>query len=378
MTTILSLFGIMPKKIGGQEAFARELSVQLAKHSCHSVLCFADTPPEHVREYLALPNVTLEVLETPQRMVLSVLRNFGVILRRHKPDIVHLHYVGFLSWYPWLARLCGARRVYFTDHTSRPAFHVLRRAPLWKRILTRVINGPLTGVISVSDFGKRCMTALDVLPQDRFHLIYNSVDTSRCGQDLDAAMKFRRKYGIPDRCAVVTQVSWLIQEKGIVDFLEAAALVLKQNPDVHFVLVGDGASREEFANLAMKLGIAEHLTWTGLVQDPLGEGVYAAADVVCQVSRWEEVFGFTIAEAMACGRPVVATQVGGIPELVQDGQTGFLVPRGAPDQIANRILALTNDADLRSRFGQAGRNVAAKLFDLEQNVSQLLGLYGLR
>src|SRR6266545_804903 len=315
MATILSLFGIMPNKIGGQEAFARELSVQLAKHSCHSVLCFAHTPPEHVREYLALPNVTLEVLETPQRMVLSVLRNFGGILRRHKPDIVHLNYVGFLSWYPWLARLCGARRVYFTDHTSRPAFHVLRRAPLWKRIVTRVINGPLTGVISVSAFGKRCMTALDVLPRDRFHLIYNSVDTSRGRQDLEAAVKFRRKYGIPDRRAIVTQVSWLIPEKGIADLLEAAALVLKQNPEVQFVFVGDGASREEYMGLATKLEIQEHLTWTGLVQDPLGEGVYAAADVVCQVSRWEEVFGYTIAEAMTCSRPVVGTRVGGIPEV---------------------------------------------------------------
>jgi len=221
------------------------------------------------------------------------------------------------------------------------------------------------------------MTALDVLPQNRFHLIYNSVDTSRGRRDPDAGVKFRRKYGIPDSRAIVTQVSWLIPEKGISDLLEAAALVLSQNPEVQFVVVGDGASREEYVTLATTMQIQEHLTWTGLVQDPLGEGVYAAADIVCQVSRWEEVFGFTIAEAMACGRPVVATEVGGIPELVQDGQTGFLVPRGAPDQIADRILALTHDADLRRRFGQAGRNVAAKRFDLEQNVSQLLGLYGL-
>src|SRR5262245_41681459 len=116
MTTILSLFAINPNKIGSQEAFARELSAQLAKYGCRSILCFARTPTEHVREYLSLPNVTLEVLETPHLMKASVLRSFGVILRRHKPELVHLHYVGFVSWYPWFARLSGTKNVYFTDH----------------------------------------------------------------------------------------------------------------------------------------------------------------------------------------------------------------------------------------------------------------------
>jgi glycosyltransferase involved in cell wall biosynthesis len=221
------------------------------------------------------------------------------------------------------------------------------------------------------------MTALDVLPLARFHVIYNSVDTSRGVQSSDAAVTFRRKYGIPDTRAIVTQVSWLIPEKGIADLLEAAALVLKEKPEVQFVLVGDGASRDEYVRLAARMGIQDHLTWTGLVQDPLGDGVYAAADVVCQVSRWEEVFGYTIAEAMTCAKPVVGTRVGGIPEVIQDGQTGFLVPRGDANQIADRILTLLGQPNLRIRLGEEGRRVAAARFDLKQNVSKLLDLYGI-
>jgi glycosyltransferase involved in cell wall biosynthesis len=221
------------------------------------------------------------------------------------------------------------------------------------------------------------MTILDVLPAARFHVIYNGVDTSRVAQTPNAALDFRRKFGIPEKRAIVTQVSWIIPDKGIGDLLAAAPLVLERNPDVQFVVVGEGASRDELVRLAAQMGIQDHVTWTGLVQDPFAEGVYAAAEVVCQVSRWEEVFGFTIAEAMACGRPVVATRVGGIPELVQDGHTGFLVPRGDPGQIAGRILMLLDDPDLRARLGEAGRSVVAARFYLKQNVSQLLNLYGL-
>jgi glycosyltransferase involved in cell wall biosynthesis len=377
MGTVLSLFGINPKKMGSQEAYARELSLQLARHGWRSVLCFEAFPPEPVARQLAAPNVSIEVLESPERVRRRALTDFVAILRRHRPEIVHLHYVGFLSPYPALARLCSAKQVYFTDHTSRPAGYAPGRAPLWKRVATRVINRPLTGVICVSAYGHRCMTTLGVLPAARFHVIHNGVDTSRGTQAPTAALDFRRKFDIPERRAVVTQVSWIIPEKGIGDLLAAAPLVLETNPDVQFVVVGEGASRDEYIRLAAQMGIQDNFTWTGLVQDPLADGVYAAADVICQVSRWEEVFGLTIAEAMACGRPIVATRVGGIPELVQDGQTGFLVPSGDPEQIADRILALLDDADLRNRLGEAGRSVATARFDLKQNVSQLLKLYGL-
>jgi glycosyltransferase involved in cell wall biosynthesis len=377
MGTVLSLFGIIPNKIGSQEAYARELSLQLAEHGWQSVLCFESAPPEAVGKFLALPNVSLETLKAPDRMRWCTVRRFLAILWRHKPDIVHLHYVGFMSLYPMLAKLCGVKRVYFTDHTSHAAFHVPSPAPRWKRVLVRVINLPLSGAICVSDYGHKCRMALDTLPAQRIHMIYNGVDTLRGGQDPERGREFRRKYGIPEGRSIVTEVSWIIPEKGIGDLLEAWRLVLNKNAAAQLVVVGDGAARDDYVRLAARIGIEDHVTWTGLVQDPLGEGVFAAADIVCQVSRWEEVFGFAIAEAMACGKPVIATRVGGIPELVQDGKTGFLVPRGDIAQIADRILTLLPAAELRRRFGDSGRKTALAKFDLKKNVAQLVGLYGI-
>src|SRR5258708_7771358 len=125
------------------------------------------------------------------------------------------------------------------------------------------------------------------------------------------------------------------------------------------------------------MGIADHVTWTGMSHDPFREGVFHAADVVCQMSRWEEVFGWMIAEAMAHGKPVVATRVGGMPELITDGVTGHLVCRGDASAMSDRILKLLADPELRARMGQAGRETVSARFDLRKNVSQLITSYGI-
>jgi glycosyltransferase involved in cell wall biosynthesis len=104
---------------------------------------------------------------------------------------------------------------------------------------------------------------------------------------------------------------------------------------------------------------------------------FAAADIVCQLSRWEEVFGWMIAEAMAHAKPVVATRVGGIPELIMDGVTVHLVDRGDTQEMSDRILTLLDDPTLRARMGQAGRETVSAKFDLRKNVAQLITAYGI-
>jgi glycosyltransferase involved in cell wall biosynthesis len=168
----------------------------------------------------------------------------------------------------------------------------------------------------------------------------------------------------------------MIPEKGVEDLLEAARLVLARNPNVQFVLAGEGACRREYMTRVQAAGMADHFTWTGLIDDPLASGVYAAADVVCQLSRWQEAFGWMITEAMACGKPVIATRVGGIPEILEDGASGYLVNRRQPAEAADRILYLLENRELRLRMGACGRRVVETRFNLQQNVGQLLELYG--
>jgi glycosyltransferase involved in cell wall biosynthesis len=375
MQTVVSVFGVKPFRIGGTETFARELSLQLQARGWKSVLCFLKEPPEDVRRFLDLPNVSLEVLEDSTDISWSAVAALRRIIRKHQPQILHLHFTGFLGVYPWLARLLSVKKIFFTDHTSRPRGYVPRRAAFWKRAIARIVNLPITKVICVSRYGQRCLTTLDLLPRERHELVYNAVDLSRVTENPGAAADFKKRYGIPEDRVVIVQVSWMIPEKGIPELLETARVLIAKNPQVHFVLVGEGAFREQFMNDAARFGIAQHITWTGLVQDPFGEGVYEAADIVCQLSEWEELFGWMIAEAMAYGKPIVATNVGGIPELVDDGVSGFLVPRGDSVAAAERLNELAVDAVLRRRLGEAGRKQVSEKFDLRRNVAQLLQVY---
>jgi glycosyltransferase involved in cell wall biosynthesis len=376
MPTLLSVFGVKPLRIGGTETFARELSLQLGERGWQSVLCFLSEPSEEVRRFLDLSNIVFEVLADSTDGDLAARAGLVRIMRKHRPAILHLHYVSFLNLYFWSARLRSVKQIFFTDHHSRPAGYLRSRAPWWKRAAARVINQPVKKVICVSNYGYECMTAIDLLPPERFEMIYNGVDLTRVKTDPRLAAEFRQRYSIPAERAIVTQVSWIIPEKGIDDFLEMARLVLQQNQDVQFVLVGDGENRERYAKAAATT-LGDHLTWTGMVNDPFGEGVFQAADVVCQLSRWEEVFGWMIAEAMAHGKPVVATSVGGIPELITEGVSGHLVNRGDAQRMSERVLALLGDGDLRTRMGQAGREKVLANFDLKKNVAQLISAYGI-
>lgn len=374
---VLSVFGIDPFRIGSNEAFARELSRQLSRHGWESILCFLAEPPDAVCHFLQAPNVSFEVLERPWEINWNAARGLLRVLRRWRPEIVHSHFTGLVSLCPWLSRLAGVKKTFFTDHASHEEAYIPRRAPGWKRVAVRGINWPLSGAVSVSEYGCRCLKTLDLLPAEKLRRIYNGVDlplVERSG----SAVSFRRKYGIPEGRSLVVQVSWIRPEKGLGAMLEAVRRVIAVEPEVHFAIAGEGDFRAQYMRQTREMGLADHVTWTGLIENPFAEGVYAAADIVCQPSRWEEVFGWVIAEAMAFGKPVVATRVGGIPELVEDGVNGFLTDRGDNSALSGKILLLLKDPALRERMGRAGRFKAEQDFDLRNNVGRLLDWYGIQ
>ncbi len=377
MPTLLSVFGVEPNRIGGTETFARELSSQLADRGWKSVLCFEKLPPPDVAKFLELPNVTVEVLANPTDPNWSATRRLASLLRQYKPEMLHLHFVGFVGLYPWLAKTLATKKIFFTDHSSRPSGYVPTRAPFWKRQLVRLINYPITKVICVSKYGRHCMQALDLLDEVRFELVYNGVDLSRVAHDPTLGRNFRDRYKISADKNVVVQVSWIIPEKGIGELLEVARRVKANNANVHFLIVGDGPYKREYMQQAEQMGISDTITWTGLIKDPFGEGVFAAADVVCQLSQWEEVFGWMIAEAMAYGKPVVAARAGGIPELIDHGISGFIEDRQDLEKVASDLTELLSSIELRGNMGSAGQNKVAANFNLKTNVRQLLDVYGI-
>jgi glycosyltransferase involved in cell wall biosynthesis len=374
----MSVFALNPKRIGGIEMFARELSFQLSEYGWESILCFAAEPPENVRRFLSLPNVSIQalpsVVQTGWRAFSwRAFSKISEVLSIRRPEILHMHFTPQLSFYPWLARLRSVRRYYLTDHSSRSEGSVPARAPKWKQLIGAALNKPVTNLVAVSDSNAHADRLGGLIRPNRVVRIYNGVDLSRGPGD---AALFRKRYNIPNDRSVVLQVSWMIPEKGVEDLLAAARIVLGEYPEVQFVMAGEGPARQQFMAEADLAGMSSHFTWTGLVEDPLDSGLYAAADVFCQLSRWEEAFGWTNTEAMVCGKPVVAARVGGVPEIVTDGVSGFLVERRRPAEAADRILRLLRDPNLRQRLGATGRRVVESKFDLRRNVAELIDLYG--
>lgn len=374
--TVLAVFGVDPFRIGGVEIYTKELARQLEARGVRLVAVFSKQPQGAVAEFLTAPNLVVEAISSLEEREFGCLPEFAAIVRRYKPDIIHLQFVNFASLLTWTAKLCGVRQIFFTAQGSEPAGYQPRRAAWWKRWLVRMINAPLDRVFCISDYVRRMLVARDLLPKDRFRVVYNAILPPELSQAGKSRAQFRCRYGIPPDCPLITQVSWIIPEKGIPQLLEAARTVLREVPEARFAIVGSGGGEVEYCKYAEELGIAGSLVWTGVVQNPMEEGVYAATDIFCLASQWQEAFGWVIAEAMAFEIPVVATAVGGVPEVVEENVTGLLVdPCTDTALLASQILRLLGDGAERRRMGLAGRQTVERKFHLRHTVAEIISEY---
>jgi glycosyltransferase involved in cell wall biosynthesis len=154
--------------------------------------------------------------------------------------------------------------------------------------------------------------------------------------------------------------------------IRAARTLLKQHPDVRFLLVGDGSERERLEQTGRELGLGDRLIFTGWLHSPYA--VLARMDILVLPSLWEGL-GVTMLEAMALGKPVVATRVGGIPEVVSDGETGLLVPSDDDEALAAALDRLLSDPGLAGRMGSTGKTVAEERFQSKQTAREVEEIY---
>ncbi len=171
---------------------------------------------------------------------------------------------------------------------------------------------------------------------------------------------------------VISIVARLQTVKGHRLFLESARRVLAKKPESRFWIVGEGELRRELETIVSQWGLTRAVTFLGYRNDP--RNVMISSDVVVCASSYES-FSQSALEALALGRPLVATSVGGIPEIVRDGETGILTPPGDPDSMAAAILRLLNDRDLARRIGAAGREFVIKNYTVEAQAAALAALY---
>jgi glycosyltransferase involved in cell wall biosynthesis len=206
-------------------------------------------------------------------------------------------------------------------------------------------------------------------PAEHIRLVFNGTDLRRFSPE-DNGSQGDARFG-PNMIFACRQ---LFPRKGIRFLLEAAAALKPQFPDLKIVLAGDGFERPELVRLAAELGIASDVTFLGWVPNADLPQYYRAA-AVSVIPSLEEGFGIPAAEAMGCEVAVVASDAGGLPEVVENGVTGLVVPRGDAVALAQAIGSLLADPQRRRRMGQAGRARALRLFDWDRSAEQFEVIY---
>jgi sugar transferase (PEP-CTERM/EpsH1 system associated) len=208
---------------------------------------------------------------------------------------------------------------------------------------------------------------------DKVTIIYNCVDTDvYTARGPRAAAQVRKNLGIAPDTLLVGTVGRLHPQKGIADLITAMMQMKLLVPNARLLLVGEGQLRDGLEILAESLCVSDVVVFAGARTDV--PQILSALDLFVLPSLWEGL-PLALLEAASVGLPVVATAVGGTPEVVMDGVTGLLVPPRDPDALAEAILTLLHDPDLRQRMGQAGQERVREHFSVEQMVKETEGLY---
>jgi glycosyltransferase involved in cell wall biosynthesis len=207
------------------------------------------------------------------------------------------------------------------------------------------------------------------LPAERIRVVYEGVPAR---PPLPGGVEALRALGLPQTAEVVGNVAALTGHKDHATLLEAAALVVPRRPEARFVIVGEGERRAELEARTRALGLAERVVFAGFRDDV--DRLLPAFDVFCLTSHLEGL-GTSLLDAMAFGRPVVATAAGGIPEAVEDGVTGVLVEPEDADGLAGALDGVLEDIDLRRRMGKAARRVFERRFTIDRVAQAHLALY---
>ncbi len=312
---------------------------------------------------------------SPLRDLAATLR-LARLIRRERPDILHTHTAKAGTVGRVAALLAGRRRPPIVVHTFHG--HVLRGyfGPLRSlvfRLLERWLAAHTTALIAVSPQVRDDLVDLHVAPRERFAVIRLGIELDeRVNGAQDGRLESRRYLGIPPDRFAVGWIGRMTAVKRTDDVLLAFKRLRDEGVDAVLCLVGDGPDRLQLERRAHELGVMRDTLFLGYQEDVAP--FYAAFDALVLPSS-NEGTPVSAIEALAAGRPVVATRVGGVPDVVEEGKDGFLVEPGATEELADRLGQLARDPALREQMGRAGRERVLPRYAVDRLVDDVDRLY---
>ena len=323
-------------------------------------------------DVVTIPELGREI--SPIRDLIATIR-LAWLIRRERPQILHTHTAKAGTVGRLAARLAGRARPPIVVHTFHG--HVLRGyfGPMRSRIfrwLERWLARDTTGLIAVSPQVRDDLVAFGIAPREKFVVIRLGIELAQRVADQDGRAETRRYLGIPPDRFTVGWIGRMTAIKNTEDVLSAFRALRASGVEATLCMVGDGPDRAELERRAHDLGIIRDTVFLGYQQDVAP--YYAAFDALVLASS-NEGTPVSAIEALAARTPVVATSVGGVPDVVRDGEDGFLVETGDTGALAERLARLASDPQLREQMGAAARARVLPRYEVTRLVDDVDRLY---
>lgn len=223
-------------------------------------------------------------------------------------------------------------------------------------------------VVAVSHGSGRDLESIGIA-RHRLHIVPNAIDVP---EDPPLPAALRREFSIPDVARLIVAAGRLSPEKGQDVLIEALARLVDAGARIHLVILGTGSWKDDLVRHAEKRHVGDYVHFAGFRRDVMS--CFAAADLVVNPSHTEGMPNVVL-EGMAVGAPVMATAVGGVPEVIEDGRTGWTVAPGSPEAMAERIAAALDDESLRQAVGEAGRAAIRQNHTFDRQADRWIALY---
>ena len=318
---------------------------------------------------LARLGIPVDLLQIPNlRHPLNLPKIYSYI-KKHKPDIVHTQ----LEFANVLGNIAAAMLGIPSVATMHTLGAPQQGTEYWRgQVEWASLKYFCTRIISVSESAKAHHIEHGNIPANKMVTIYNGIDLSRFRPNGQNGNAIRTALRIPDGSFVLLTVAVLREPKGIQYMLEAMPDILRDAPNTHYLIVGEGDFGDQLKALAKSLGVEDHVTFAGQRNDI--PDVLQAGDIFV-LPTLIDALPTVLIEAMAVRKAIVASNVGGVPEIVEHGKNGLLVEPAKPQQLVESCLRLIKHGEIREAMAESGFQIAHSKFNIENQVNTISDTY---
>ena len=355
-------------KMGGAEMMCSQIIRHLDGKRFRPLLCCL-YERDFLGEKLAAEKIPVYDRLASGRWDAGVWFRLARLLRRESVDLLYIINQPLTQFWGTLAgRLAGVPRLVSAIHFMGRIDRVRRQG--W---INRLAFPFTDRIIALSESHKADLVKKEGLKPEKIEVISNGLEKERLAPAGNPA-EIKKRLGLGENVPVVGITAMLRPEKDHALFLKSAQYVLSRRPEVSFLVIGDGTEKDRLAALVRELGIEKNVCFLGLQAEAFR--LVSCFDVAVLSSRpVVETFPLSVLEYMAAAKPVVATRVGSLPDLVEEGRTGFLVESGDWKTLGERILTLLQDRGRAESMGQAGRKKVLQEYTLDQTIKKTEALF---